>query len=79
MPQTIRFVNNVEGVDVDLNCTVEVDEGVAFIAFADDDENTVDLCLTDPDEVDEFFRQMDLLKKEWERIHWDNRRINPNA
>ena len=79
MPGTIRFVNNVTGEDVDLNLTVEVDEGVAFIALADDDDNTVDLCLVDSNEVDEFFRQIDLLKKEWERIHWDNRRINPNA
>ena len=77
MAQAIRVVNNVTGDDVDMDMTVEVDEGQAFIALSDNESNSFDICLIDPKEVDEFFNQIAELKKEWERVNWDGRRTAP--
>jgi hypothetical protein len=68
------MINNITGDEVEINLTVEVDEGRAFIALADDDENTIDLCVFDPNEVDDFFKRVAEIKEEWERVYWDNRR-----
>jgi hypothetical protein len=77
MPGTINSVDAISGDELAFEMGVEVDEGVAKLIINDEYHDVFALVIEDPNEVDEFFKQMDELKKEWERVNWDGRRTAP--
>jgi hypothetical protein len=79
MSQAINSVDAISGDELAFEMGVEVDEGVAKLIINDEYHDVFALVIEDPNEVDEFFKQIAELKKEWERVFWDNRRTPPSA